>query len=169
MVAVEKVAGRDKLRKCTLDIAQPSHITVVTAAANVRADTNVVVALAGARIGEVLVERTKIAGIVSESALCVRPLSWDCCLSALAPVQTRSLCSGRLALFGLGRRDCEAWDKLRDDFVASAHPGGCRCAGMLCNCTALGWGSTNKGRAVVLDDTHIIGARPPTEKTAPRI
>ena len=70
VVAVEAIKGKDNLKKCSIDIGQENHITVVTSCPNVRIETHTCVATIGTLIDDVTLARTVIGGIPSEGMLC---------------------------------------------------------------------------------------------------
>lgn len=50
------------------------------------------------------------------------------------------------------------------EIVKAGTVAGCKSEGVVCDNSMLGWGSANKGRAVVLSDAFSIGSAPPAEK-----
>ena len=52
------------------------------------------------------------------------------------------------------------------EVVKKTTVGGVPSFGMVCDCPMLGWGSTNKGRAVVLPESCAVGSSPPATKPA---
>ena len=82
VLTCEEVAGKDKLKKCSVDVGGGRVLTVATNAPNVGAGTRCVVATAGARVpdgagGELVVKKTTVGGVASEAILCDAPmLNW---------------------------------------------------------------------------------------------
>ena len=74
VLSCEEVKGKSNLKRCTVDVGDGDPFTVVTNAPNVRKDTRTVVATVGTVISidgeETSVERTAVAGIMSEGVLC---------------------------------------------------------------------------------------------------
>ncbi len=70
IVSVEDVPGKDKIKKCIIDVGGNDLIDVVTNAPNVKPSLRVVVALPGAVVADVVVKRTQIAGVPSNGMLC---------------------------------------------------------------------------------------------------
>jgi tRNA-binding EMAP/Myf-like protein len=70
IVSVEDVSGKDKIKKCSVDIGGAEPIDVVTNAPNAKSALRGVVALPGAVVGDTVVKRTQIAGVPSNGMLC---------------------------------------------------------------------------------------------------
>ena len=66
------VPGKDKLKQLRVDVgaAAGGALQVVTSAANVAVGLRVVVATVGATVGDDVVKRTTVGGVVSEGMLC---------------------------------------------------------------------------------------------------
>jgi tRNA-binding EMAP/Myf-like protein len=78
IVACDDIAGKDKLKKCVVDIGAAEPVHVVTNAPNAKPGLRVVVALPGAVVGDVVVKRTQIGGVPSNGMLCDSPmLGWS--------------------------------------------------------------------------------------------
>lgn len=77
ITSCEPVAGKDKLKKIVLDIGAAAPITVVTNAPNVADGVRVVVATVGAEVGDLVIKKTSVGGVISEGML-VEPknLGW---------------------------------------------------------------------------------------------
>lgn len=69
ITSCEPIAGKDKLRKLVLDIGAAAPITVVTNAPNVAEGVKVVVATIGTEVGEIVIKKTAVGGVVSEGML----------------------------------------------------------------------------------------------------
>ena len=75
VLSVAPVAGKDKLRQCTVDVGAGEQLTIVTNAPNVREGTRTVVALVGTEVevdgGETItVKKSAVGGIMSSGMLC---------------------------------------------------------------------------------------------------
>eukprot|EP00798_Chlamydomonas_sp_ICE-L_P013271 gene13271-19113_t len=77
VVSCEAVAGKDKLRKLSVDVGGGKELTVVTNVPNVAEGSRVVVATVGAMVGDEEVKKTSVGGVMSEGMLCSNPmLGW---------------------------------------------------------------------------------------------
>ena len=70
ILSCEDVAGKDRIKKVSVDIGGAEPVDVVTNAPNVKPSLRVVVALPGAVVGDVVVKRTQISGVPSNGMLC---------------------------------------------------------------------------------------------------
>ena len=75
---LEKVAGKDKLLKLSVDVGGGSQVTIVTNAPNVNTGSHVVVAMVGTMLSDgTEVKKATVGGCVSEGMLCDPPmLGW---------------------------------------------------------------------------------------------
>lgn len=74
----EPVAGKDKLRTCTVDVGLEAPVTIVSNAPNAEEGVRTVVAMVGAVLkNEAVVKKATVGGVVSEGMLCDSPmLGW---------------------------------------------------------------------------------------------
>lgn len=77
----EGVAGKDKLKKLSVDVGKGTNLTIVTNAPNVVAGSRIVVATIGAKVTadgeEIVVKKTAVGGVSSEGIVCDGPmLGW---------------------------------------------------------------------------------------------
>jgi tRNA-binding EMAP/Myf-like protein len=70
VVTCDAISGKDKLKRCEIDIGQGGTIMVVTNAPNVRESSRVAVALPGAEIGDEVIKAGNVGGVKSEGMLC---------------------------------------------------------------------------------------------------
>lgn len=72
-----QVAGKDKLKKLSVDVGAAEPLTIVTNAPNVAEGSRVVVATVGAVVGEETIKKASVGGVTSEGMLCSNPmLGW---------------------------------------------------------------------------------------------
>ena len=82
VLTCDDVAGKDRLKKLTVDVGGGRVLTIATNAPNVAAGTRVVVATVGACVpdgagGEISVKKAVVGGVASEGMLCDAPmLGW---------------------------------------------------------------------------------------------
>ncbi|KAG8462098.1 hypothetical protein KFE25_011548 [Diacronema lutheri] len=85
----EPVAGKDKLKRLSVDVGGAAPVQLVTNAPNVEAGKRIVVALVGAEVGGVAVRRATVGGVPSEGMVCdATMLGWTgggAGLAALVP------------------------------------------------------------------------------------
>ena len=98
LLAVEAVAGKDKLKKCTVSDGE-KEFTVVSNAPNVlpeKVGKRIVVARVGAEVSgmEEPIKKTNVGGVVSEGMLCDERMLWAVWKSNLRRVRTRHLLDG---------------------------------------------------------------------------
>ena len=74
ITACEKIAGKDKLSKLSVDVGGDAELTIVTNAPNVEEGKFVVVATVGCEVNGEPVKKATVGGVPSEGMLCVAPM-----------------------------------------------------------------------------------------------
>jgi len=78
VLTCEPVAGKDKLKKLSVDVGGASPLTLVTNAPNVVEGSRIVVATVGALVNDEPLKKANVVGVPSEGMVCSNPmLGWS--------------------------------------------------------------------------------------------